>query len=71
MPELEQELRDLGAQLGYPPTPDLAGAVRRGLAEEPARPRLLARRRRAVVVLLVAVTVAIGIAFAVPPARTA
>ncbi|HEX5848932.1 MAG TPA: hypothetical protein VFY59_07015 [Rubrobacter sp.] len=39
--ELEQRLRDLGARMEYPPTPDVAGTVRRELDEEArsTRPR--------------------------------
>jgi len=37
--ELERELRELGSHIEYPPTPDLARAVRRSLeGEETARP---------------------------------
>src|SRR5215212_3872145 len=32
--ELERELRELGSHIEYPPTPDLARAVRRSLDEE-------------------------------------
>lgn len=32
--EMEQSLRDLGARMEYPPTPDVAGTVRRKLDEE-------------------------------------
>lgn len=39
---LERELRELGARLDYPPTPDLAGAVRRLIDGE--APRAAARR---------------------------
>jgi hypothetical protein len=34
--EIESELRDLGARIEYPPTPDLAQAVRRRIEEEGA-----------------------------------
>jgi hypothetical protein len=37
--ELERELRELGALIDYPPTPDVAGATRRVLDEENDRPR--------------------------------
>ena len=36
--ELERALRALGGHLAYPPTPDLARAVRHRLAAEPTRP---------------------------------
>lgn len=61
--ELEQRLRDLGARMEYPPTPDTASTVRRKLDEEarPTRPRrspgwppfLAPRWTAAAVVLLV------------------
>ena len=37
--ELERELRELGALIDYPPTPDVAGATGRVLDEENGRPR--------------------------------
>jgi hypothetical protein len=67
MPELERELRSLGAQLAYPPTPDLAAAVRDRL-QAPPRFRLWSRP---LAVALAVAAVAIGAAFAVPQARTA
>jgi hypothetical protein len=74
--DLEQALLDLGRHLEYPPTPDLALAVRRRLAERPARPTrfweswLPLQRRLAVA--LVAVLVLIGAVLVVSPeARTA
>jgi hypothetical protein len=33
--QLERALRDLGAQVAFPPTPELSGAVRQRLAEQP------------------------------------
>jgi hypothetical protein len=66
MSQLELELRELGARMAFPPTPDLASRVGARLAEE------LPRRRPNRWVLAVALAaVAIGIAFAVPPARSA
>jgi len=62
----EQSLRDLGARIEYPPTPDLAHAVRRELDEEERprrsrrtwrRPHLLAPRWTAVTAALVLVAV--------------
>jgi hypothetical protein len=67
VPELEQELRALGGQL-FPPTPDIAGAVRRRLAEAPPRGFAL---RRALVLGLAVLAVAVGAVMAVPQARTA
>jgi hypothetical protein len=69
MAELEQELRRLGRDLEFPPTPDLVRSVRERLAAP--RPRRLLLRRRALAFALAALVVAVGIAFAVPPARTA
>src|ERR671932_770829 len=63
MTELERALVALGAELEFPPTPDLAGAVRARLE----RPRW----RRPVVFALAVAALAIGIAMAVPPARSA
>lgn len=68
MPELERELREVGRLLAFPPEPDLVPAVLRRLAE-PRRP--LFERRRALVVALAVLVVAVGAVFAVPPARTA
>ncbi len=66
---LERDLRDLGAALAYPPTPELQGAVLARLERRP-RPGLRLAPRvglvAAVVVALAVVTVA-----AVPPAREA
>jgi hypothetical protein len=73
MTQLERQLRELGSRLDFPPTPELAAAVRARLTEEPARRRrpALAFRRRTLVFALAALLVGVGIAFAVPPARTA
>jgi hypothetical protein len=69
MPEqLERDLRELGRRIEYPLEPDLVPAVRARL-EEPSRPLLA--RRRVLVLALAALALAIGAAFAVPPARTA
>lgn len=64
MTELEQALVALGAELEFPPTPDLTGAV---------RARLGRRRRwlRPAAFALAVVVVAFGIAMAVPDARSA
>jgi hypothetical protein len=64
MPELERHLRDLGPELEYPPTPDLAPVVARALERR-------RRLRRRIVVALALVALAVGVAFAVPPARSA
>ncbi|MBD0291526.1 MAG: hypothetical protein ICV74_09735 [Thermoleophilia bacterium] len=67
MPELERELRELGASLAYPPTPDLGPAV---LATLEAAPPPL-RWRRSLVLALAALAAALAAAMAVPQARTA
>jgi hypothetical protein len=64
MTELERALFALGRELDLPPAPDLVPAVR-------ARLERRTHRRRALVLVFAAAVVAIGIAFAVPPARTA
>lgn len=64
MPELDVALRELGRQVEFPPTPDLASAIRGRLE----RPR---RWRRPVAIALAVLVVAIGAVLAVPPARTA
>jgi hypothetical protein len=61
---IEQELRALAALVDFPAERDLAPAVRARLAPRP-------RRRRALVLVLAAFVLALGIAFAVPPARSA
>ena len=70
MPELERELRELGAELRYPETPDLATSVRRRLAE-PRRRRRPWLRRRTLTIALAVLAVALAAVLAVPPARTA
>ena len=64
MPELDAVLRELGRQVDFPPTPELAPAV---------RGRLETRRswRRPVAIALAVLLVALGATFAVPAARTA
>jgi hypothetical protein len=69
MTELERALLELGARLEFPPTPDLAGAVRTRLAEPRGWRRLL--ERRAVAIALAVLALGVATAFAVPPARTA
>lgn len=60
----EQELRALAAWIEVPEDRDLAPAVRARLRGRPSR-------RRALVVVLAAALLAVAIAFAVPPARSA
>ena len=64
MTELELELRDLGAHLDVPPMPPLAAAVLARLAHG-------RRRRRALVLAVTTVVVALGVALAVPASRAA
>src|SRR5919204_4869247 len=64
MTELERALVILGRELDVPIAPNLAPAVR-------ARIERRTRTRRPLVVAFAAAVVAVGIAFAVPPARTA
>jgi hypothetical protein len=61
----ERELRALARYVEYPAERDLAPAVRARLT---ARPQ---RRRRAVIAALAALVLAVAVAFAVPPARSA
>ncbi len=64
MPDLERTLYELAAATRYPPTPDLSARV---VAAIPVR-----RRRRHLVAIAFAIAVvALGVAFAVPPARSA
>jgi hypothetical protein len=67
MTELELALRDLGAEVAWPETPDLASAVRRRVEAE-REPRLSARR---LAIAFAVLAVALGAVMAVPPARTA
>jgi hypothetical protein len=67
MTELERKLLALGRELDVPEAPDLWPSVRARLAERPVQRRL--PRRRALVLAFAAL--AVGAAFAVPPARTA
>ena len=68
MTELERTLRELGRELKYPPTPDLAPAVRRRLAARPARRWTWPRAAAIAFAMLVAGAAAV---LAVPPARSA
>jgi hypothetical protein len=69
MTELERALVGLGTQLDLPGAPDVTAAVLRRISEAPARRRFPARR--ALVLAVVVLAVAIGAVMAVPPARTA
>jgi hypothetical protein len=79
MPELDVALRELGRQVEFPPTPDIASQVRAQLVPA-ARRRSLFRRapsadagkwRRPIAIALAVLVVAVGAVLAVPPARTA
>ena len=67
MTELERALLAVGRNLEVPVTPDLTGAVRARLAEG-RRPTLVSRR--ALVVALAVLAVAVGAVLAVPQARS-
>jgi hypothetical protein len=70
MPDLELALRDLGADLDWPAEPELEPRVLRGIREAaPTRRRALPRR--ALVIALAVLAVAIGAVFAVPQTRAA
>jgi hypothetical protein len=69
--ELERALVRLGAEIAFPETPDVAGAVARRLAARSARRRLRFPERRTLVVAFAVLGVAVALAMAVPPARTA
>src|SRR6478735_4882296 len=64
MSELEQKLTALGAEIDWPETPSFSLRVE-------AAPAGGSRWRRPLVAAIALVVVAIGIAFAVPPARSA
>jgi hypothetical protein len=64
MVDLESTLRELAAETRYPPTPDLAPRVVARIAGR-------RRRRLGVLALAAALLCAVGIALAVPPARSA
>jgi hypothetical protein len=69
MPELELALRNLGGSLDWPVEPELEQGVLRRIREVPARRRLVSRR--ALVVALAVLAVAVGALFAVPQTRGA
>jgi hypothetical protein len=66
MTELETALRQLGREVAFPPTPELASAIR-GRLERP--PRFW--KRPVAVALAIVVIAAIAAAFAVPQSRSA
>jgi len=66
MPELELALREVGARLDWPDEPELASGVLAGIRRRSARSRV---PRRAFVVALAVLVVAIAAVFAVPQTR--
>jgi hypothetical protein len=73
MPELEQELRELGVALAWPETPDFSARVRHQLerAPAPARRRRLGRGRALVLAFAVLLIGASAVLAASPDARDA
>ena len=69
MAELERELRELGRELEYPSTPDLAAAVGERLRAQ--RPRRALRTRRLAIAAALALLLPAGAAAAVPDFRDA
>ena len=69
MPELELALRDLGGGLDWPVEPELEHGVLRRIREAPVRRRRVPRR--AIVIALAVLAVAVGAVFAVPQTRAA
>src|SRR4051794_37351533 len=67
MPDLELALRQLGAELDWPPEPALAARVVAGVRVPRARRRL----PRPLALALAVVVLAVAVALAVPPARSA
>jgi hypothetical protein len=70
MSELELALVDLGRHVEHPATPELAPRVRQRLAEGPT-PRFAPGGRRALLIALAVLAVAIGAVMAVPQTRAA
>jgi hypothetical protein len=66
--ELELRLTQLGGAIDFPEAPDVAPAVRRRIEAERPAPFW---RRRALLIAVAAVLVAVGAVMAVPPARSA
>jgi hypothetical protein len=73
MPELERELRLLGAEIAWPPEPQLAARVRARVTARgrEARAPFLSGWRRPAAIALAVLAVAVAAAMAVPQARTA
>jgi hypothetical protein len=66
---LDDTLREVARELDHPPTPDIAGAVRRRLLEDP--PRRPLRTRRLVIALVLVLALPAGAVAAVAPVRDA
>ncbi len=64
---MSERLADLAAHVAYPPTPELASAVRARLAAEPPRRRAPRWSRRTIVLALVATLLGAGAATAAVP----
>jgi hypothetical protein len=71
VPDLENALRDLGRQVAFPPTPELALVVGERLRSERPPLRRFTLRRRPLAIALAALALAVAAAFAIPPARSA
>jgi hypothetical protein len=73
MSELEQRLTQLGREMDWPETPELAPAVRRGLASRPlaAKRRPIVFRRSLAIALASLLVLAGGVFAAVPDVRNA
>jgi hypothetical protein len=73
MPEVERELRLLGAEIAWPAEPQLSARVRARVAarERAARAAWFSGWRRPVAIALAVLAVAVAAAMAVPQARTA
>ena len=67
MPELEQELRELGLALAFPETPDVAARVRLQLEQAPAPARRRRRRGRALVLAFAILLLGAGTVLAASP----
>jgi hypothetical protein len=71
VPELERALREIGGQVQFPPTPELALIVSERVRAERPPARRFALRRRPLAIALAALALAVAAAFAIPPARSA
>jgi hypothetical protein len=71
MPELELALAQIGREVDFPDTPDLAPRVRQRLAAGSRPRRRLMPARRGLVLAFATLAVAVGAAMAVPQSRAA